>query len=126
MCEFVCVCNFALMPHTSVAFRSSPPTEMPREDIAPIAEAKETGEAPRAPLRLMTQFLRAVSEGRMEDALALSQTSRRCYCCSVLNKDAFVFSGAREQPKPKVTSPLFSMAIFLYFVKSKQNSSLVV
>ncbi|CAM9766366.1 unnamed protein product [Pylaiella littoralis] len=47
---------------------------MPREDIAPIAEAKQTEESPRAPLRLMTQFLRAVSEGRMEDALALSET----------------------------------------------------
>lgn len=57
---------------------STPTEEMPREDIAPIAEAKEAAEPPGAPLRLMTQFLRAVSESRMEDALALSQTSRRC------------------------------------------------
>lgn len=75
------------MPHTFNYDPFSPPTEMPREDIAPIAEAKQTEESPRAPLRLMTQFLRAVSEGRMEDALALSQTSTkyvlqrwRCWC----------------------------------------------
>lgn len=50
--------------------------EMPQEGFAPIAEAKDNGESTRAPLRLMTQFLRAVSESRMEDALALAQTSR--------------------------------------------------
>lgn len=49
---------------------------MPQENSAPIAEAKDNGERTRAPLRLMTQFLRAVSESRMEDALALAQTSR--------------------------------------------------
>eukprot|EP00752_Nemacystus_decipiens_P003932 g3600.t1 len=47
---------------------------MPQGDSAPIAEAKDNGELARAPLRLMTQFLRAVSESRMEDALALAQT----------------------------------------------------
>ncbi|CAM9613798.1 unnamed protein product [Ectocarpus sp. 8 AP-2014] len=52
---------------------------MPQEHLAPIAEAKETrvseNEGPLgAPLRLMTQFLRAVSENRMEQALALAQT----------------------------------------------------
>lgn len=50
---------------------------MSLEDVAPIAEAKENGEPPRAPIRLMTQFLKAVSESRMEDALALAQTSRK-------------------------------------------------
>lgn len=53
--------------------------QMPQELLAPIAEAKETrvseNEEPLgAPLRLMTQFLRAVSENRMEQALALAQT----------------------------------------------------
>lgn len=66
--------------HNLLTILSPLPTEMPRADIAPIAEAKGTGEPPRAPLRIMTQFLRAVSESRMEDALALSQTSRRCWC----------------------------------------------
>eukprot|EP00903_Cladosiphon_okamuranus_P005754 g5707.t2 len=47
---------------------------MPRKKSSPIAEAKGDGEPTRAPLRLMTQFLRAVSESRMEDALALAQT----------------------------------------------------
>ncbi|CAM9983975.1 unnamed protein product [Ectocarpus sp. 12 AP-2014] len=52
---------------------------MPQEHLAPIAEAKETRvsepeEPLGAPLRLMTQFLRAVSENRMEQALALAQT----------------------------------------------------
>lgn len=42
---------------------------------AQIAEAKGDTKAARAPIRLMTQFLRAVSENRMEDALALAQTS---------------------------------------------------
>lgn len=37
-----------------------------------VEKQAETG----APLRLMTQFLRAVSENRMEDALALAQTGR--------------------------------------------------
>ena len=48
---------------------------MPKKDSSAIAEAKDNGEPTRAPLRLMTQFLRAVSESRMEDALALAQTS---------------------------------------------------
>lgn len=42
---------------------------------AAIAEAKHDAKAASAPLQLMTQFLRAVSEDRMEDALALAQTS---------------------------------------------------
>jgi len=53
------------------------PKDMSQEGFAPIAEAKDHGEPPRAPIRLMTQFLKAVSESRMEDALALAQTSRR-------------------------------------------------
>lgn len=49
-------------------------------DDAAIAEAKHdakaaSAKAASAPLQLMTQFLRTVSENRMEDALALAQTS---------------------------------------------------
>lgn len=44
-------------------------------DDAAIAEAKHEAKAAGAPLQLMTQFLRTVSENRMEDALALAQTS---------------------------------------------------
>ncbi|CAM9830068.1 unnamed protein product [Laminaria digitata] len=48
-------------------------------DDAAIAEAKHdanaaSAKAASAPLQLMTQFLRTVSENRMEDALALAQT----------------------------------------------------
>lgn len=54
------------------------PAEM--GDDAAIAEAKHDAKAASAntasaPLQLMTQFLRTVSENRMEDALALAQTS---------------------------------------------------
>lgn len=45
---------------------------------AQIAEAKGDTKIARAPIRLMTQFLRAASENRMEDALALGQTSETC------------------------------------------------
>ncbi len=68
MCEF---------REANITFIMPMPKDMSQEDFPPIAEAKENGEPPRAPIRLMTQFLKAVSESRMEDALALAQTSRR-------------------------------------------------
>lgn len=50
-------------------------------DDAAIAEAKHgakaaSANATSAPLQLMAQFLRTVSENRMEDALALAHTSK--------------------------------------------------
>lgn len=57
---------------------------MPEESRASIAQAKAAGDHHEAPLRLMTQFLRAVSESRMENALALAQTSRSCSCSNIV------------------------------------------
>lgn len=48
----------------------------PWEDGSNMARANNAeSRTRRAPLRLMAQFLRAVSEDRMEDGLALAQTS---------------------------------------------------
>lgn len=43
----------------------------------PRVKPHDTSTTSRAPLRLMVQFLRAVSESRMENALALARISER-------------------------------------------------
>lgn len=54
--------------------RTSPQTGV-RGEVDPFPDSKDDQDARGAPLRLMTHFLKAMSDGRMVDALALAQSS---------------------------------------------------
>lgn len=67
------VLHAALLTHVGgTLHKRTETTEQDEDAITTTAEAKKDT---KAPLRLMTHFLRAVSENRMEDSLALTQTS---------------------------------------------------
>lgn len=55
-------------------YKCTETTEQVLDDVTTTTTAEAKRDT-KAPIRLMTQFLRAVSEDRMEDGLALAQTS---------------------------------------------------